>query len=95
MHSQKHNADRNIQKLREVEVLISQGMNPDEASHQAGVNKRIFYQWRKEYGRIQVDQSERFIDLEKENLRLKQLMADKGLATPMLTESRSEESKNF
>ena len=77
MHSEIQKAEKNIQKLREVEVLISQGLNPPEASKQAGISIRTFYRWRKEHGRMRVDQAKRLIDLENENLRLKRHMAIK------------------
>ncbi|MCH7887370.1 MAG: transposase, partial [Candidatus Marinimicrobia bacterium] len=78
-----------IQKLKEVEVLISQGVNPPDASRQAGISIRTFYRWRKDYGRMRVDQAKRLIDLEKENLRLKHLMADKRFDTQILKETLS------
>lgn len=89
MRSQKYKREKNIQKLKEVEVLISQGMNPPEASRQAGISIRTFYRWRKDYGRMRVDQAKKLIDLEKENLRLKYLMADKGFDTQILKETLS------
>ena len=89
MRSQKHKAERNIQKLREVEVLISQGVTPPDASRHAGISIRTFYRWRKDYGRMRVDQAKKLIDLEKENLRLKYLMADKGFDTQILNETLS------
>ena len=48
MCSQKHKAEKNIQKLRDVEALISQGMNPPDASRQANISIRTFYRWRKD-----------------------------------------------
>lgn len=77
MHSEKQKAEKNIQKLKEVEGLISQGMNPPEASRQVRISIRTFYRWRKEYGRMRVDQGKRLIDFENENLRLKRHMAIK------------------
>ena len=84
MSSQKHKAEKNIQKLRDVEALISQGLNPPDASRQADISIRTFYRWRKDYGRMRVDQARRLIDLEKENLRLKHLVSDKGYDTQIL-----------
>ncbi len=92
MRSQKCRAEKNIQKLKEVEVLISQGMKIPEASRQAGISIRSLYRWRKEYGRMPADQAKRLIDLEKENLRLKHLMADKGFDSQILKETLSLDS---
>lgn len=78
MHSKKQKAESNIQKLKEIEELIGQGANPPEASRQVGISLRTFYRWRKEHGRMRVDQARRLVDLENENLRLKLLMASKG-----------------
>jgi len=94
MHSQKQKAEKNIQKLREVEVLISQGMNPPEASRQAGISIRTFYRWRMEYGRMRVDQAKRLINLESENLRLKRRMAIKERKIKILKETLSLESED-
>lgn len=78
MRSQKQKAESNIQKLKEIEELIGQGVNPPEASQQVGISLRTFYRWRKEHGRMRVDQARRLVDLENENLRLKLLMESKG-----------------
>ena len=48
----KHTTEKNISKLKEIEVLISQGLNPPEISGQIGISIWPFYRWRKEYGRM-------------------------------------------
>jgi putative transposase len=68
-----------IQKLREAEVLLSQGRNVSEACRQIGVTDNTYYRWRKEYGGVQTDQAKRLKDLEKENARLKKLVAEADL----------------
>ena len=65
-----------IGKLREAEVLLSQGMNVEEVCRKIEVTKVTFYRWRKEYGRLRVDQARRLKELETEIGRLKKLMAD-------------------
>ncbi|MCH8304843.1 MAG: transposase [Candidatus Marinimicrobia bacterium] len=95
MRPRKYSTEKIIVKLREAEVLISQGMDVDEVSRQIGVSRQTFYRWRKEYGGMRVDQARRLKLLEKENLRLKHLVADKELDIQILKETLSLESKNF
>ena len=95
MRPRKYTTEKIIVKLREAEVLINQGMDADEASRQIGVSRQTFYRWRKEFGGMRVDQARRLKLLEKENLRLKHLVADKELDIQILKETLSLESKNF
>ena len=95
MRPRKFSTEKIIIKLREAEVLISQGMDADEASRQIGVSRQTFYRWRKEFGGMRVDQARRLKILQKENLRLKHIVADKELDIQILKETLSLESKNF
>ena len=95
MRPRKFSTEKIIVKLREAELLISQGMDADEASRQIGVSKQTFYRWRKEYGGMRVDQARRLKLLQKENLRLKHIVADKELDIQIIKETLSLESKNF
>jgi len=65
-----------IGKLRQAEVLLSQGAAIAEASKKIGVTEQTYYLWRKEYGGMRVEQAKRLKELEKENARLKKLVAD-------------------
>jgi transposase-like protein len=76
-----------IGKLREAEVLLSQGMAIGEASRKIGVTAHTYYRWRKEYGGMRVDQAKRLRELEKENGRLKKLVADLSLDNAILKEA--------
>ena len=84
-----------IKKLREAEVLIAQGMITSQAARQIGVTEQTYYRWRKEYGGIRIDQAKKLKSLEKENLQLKKLVAEKELDIQILRETLSLESKNF
>ena len=95
MRPRKFSTEKIIVKLREAEVLISQGMDVDEVSRQIGVSRQTFYRWRKEFGGMRVDQARRLKVLQKENLRLKHIVADKELDIQILKETLSLESKNF
>jgi putative transposase len=76
-----------IGKLREAEVLLSQGSTVGEASRKLGVTEQTYYRWRKEYGGMRVDQAKRLKELEKENFRLKKLVADISLDNAILKEA--------
>ncbi len=76
-----------IGKLREVEVLLSQGSTVGEASRKIGVAEQTYYRWRKEYGGMRVEQAKRLKALEQENTRLKRLVADITLDNAILKEA--------
>jgi putative transposase len=65
-----------INKLREAEVLLSQGATIAVVSKKIGVSDYTYYRWRKEYGGMRVDQAHRLKELEQENSRLKKLVAE-------------------
>jgi len=76
-----------IGKLREAEVLLSQGSTVGEASRKLGVSEQTYYRWRREYGGMRVEQAKRLQELEKENTRLKRLVADISLDNAILKEA--------
>lgn len=76
-----------ISKLREAEVLISQGKTAAEASRAIGISEQSYYRWRKEYGGVSTEQVKRLKELEKENARLKRLVADLSLDKAILKET--------
>ena len=76
-----------INKLREAEVLISQGSTIGEASRKIGITEQTYYRWRREYGGMGVEQAKRLKELEKENTRLKRLVADLSLDNAILKEA--------
>ena len=78
-----------IQKLREAEVLLAQGQTIAQVCKKIGITDQTYYRWRKEYGGIRTDQAKRLKDLEKENARLKRLLADAELDKAILREAAS------
>jgi putative transposase len=76
-----------IGKLREAEVLLSQGSTVGAASRKIGVTEQTYYRWRKEYGGMRVEQAKRLKELEQENSRLKRLVADISLDNAILKEA--------
>ncbi len=80
-------AEQIIGKLREAEVLLSQGSTVGEVGRKLGVTEQTYYRWRREYGGMRVEQARRLKELEKENGRLKRLVADLTLDNAILKEA--------
>jgi putative transposase len=80
-------AEQIIGKLREAEVLLSQGGTVGEVSRKFGITEQTYYRWRREYGGMRVEQARRLKELEKENGRLKKLVADLTLDIAILKEA--------
>lgn len=80
-------AEQIISKLREAEVLLSQGKTAAEACRSLNVSEQTYYRWRKEYGGMGTEQARRLKELEKENTRLKKLVADLALDKAILQET--------
>ena len=76
-----------INKLREAEIMLSQGATVAVVSKKIGVSDYTYYRWRKEYGGMRVDQAHRLKELEQENSRLKKLVADLSLDNAILKEA--------
>jgi transposase-like protein len=86
MARKRYTAEQIINHLREAEILISQGKSIREAARQIGISEQTYYRWRKEYGGMEVSQARRLKELEKENQRLKKLVADLSLDISILKE---------
>ena len=86
MARKSHSPELIINKLREAELLLNQGSTVSEASRKIGVTEQTYYRWRKEYGGMRIEQAKRLKDLEKENARLKKLVADISLDNAILKE---------
>ena len=76
-----------VSKLRQVEVLIGQGMSRLDAIRQIGVVEQTYYRWRKKYGGMGVDQLKELKRLQKENERLRRAVSDLTLDKLILTEA--------
>jgi transposase-like protein len=84
-----YSAEQIVNKLREADVLIGQGLVVKQVCKRIGVTDKTYYRWRKEYGGLKVDQAKRLKELEKENARLKRLLAEAHLDKAMLQEVAS------
>ena len=78
-----------IVKLREAEIFESKGLTQVEAAKKLGIAEQTLIRWRKEDGGLRVDQARRFKELEKENIRLKRLVADLSLDKAILKDAAS------
>ena len=86
----RYTPDQIITKLREAEVLQSQGMSVEEAARRLEIASQTYYRWRKEYGDMNKTQVRKLKDLERENLQLKKLVADLSLDNAILKEVLSK-----
>ena len=87
MARQRYKAEEIVGKLRQADVLHSQGMPMAEAIRQLGVSEASSYRWRKEYGGLNGDQLRRLKDLEKENERLRRAVSNRSLDKQILSEA--------
>ena len=84
--ARRSNVEKIIRQLRQAEVLQSQGKTIAQSCKAIGVTEQTYYRWRKEYGRLNLDQAKRLRELEDENNRLKKLVADLSLDKAILKE---------
>lgn len=86
---QKTGAEQVVLKLRQIEVQTAQGKSLAIACRGAEISEQSYYRWRKEYGGLQIDQARRMKDLERENARLRRLVADLSLEKQVLADVAS------
>ena len=89
MARKRHTPEQIIAKLRQAEIEISKGKSVAEAAKVIGVTDQTYYRWRKEYGGLKTDQAKRLKELERENARLKKLLAESLLDQEILKEAAS------
>ena len=87
MARKRYKPEEMVAKLRQVDVLHSQGMSMVDAIRQIGVSEVTFYRWRKEYGGMKTDQLKRLKELEKENQRLRTAVSDLTLDKMILADA--------
>jgi transposase-like protein len=78
-----------VAKLRQIEVLMAHDKTAALACKEAGISVQSYFRWRKEYGGLKLDQAKRLKELERENARLKRVVADLTLEKAMLKEVAS------
>jgi transposase-like protein len=89
MARKRHTAEQVIAKLREAEIELAKGQSVALVVKKLGVTEQTYYRWRKEYGGLRVDQAKRLRELERENSRLKKVVADQALDNAILREAAS------
>ena len=84
MPMQKYKPEQIVTVLRQIEVAVANGKSTPQACKEAGITTQTYYRWRKEYGGLKVEQAKRMKELEKENTRLKRLVAELSLEKQVL-----------
>jgi len=79
MSRKRHTPEQIIRKLREAEVELSKGLTTGDVVRKLGITEQTYYRWRKEYGGLRLDQAKRLKEVDKENSRLKKLLAEQAL----------------
>ncbi len=84
MSKKRFSPEQVVTLLRQIEVAISQGKSVVVACREAGISDQSYFRWRKEYGGLDLEQARKLKDLEKENARLKRLVADLSIEKQVL-----------
>jgi putative transposase len=87
MPKKRYTPEEIVAKLRQVDVVVSQGQNIADAIRQIGVSEVTYYRWRQEYGGLKADQVKRLKELEQENSRLRRAVSDLTLDKLILQEA--------
>ena len=86
MPKKRFNPEQIIAKLREAEVELANGQKIGPICRKLAISEQTYYRWRREYGGLRVDQAKRLKQLERENTRLKKVVADQALDISILKE---------
>ena len=89
MGKKRYTPEQIVAKLRQAEVELAKGQAAGLVCKKLGISEQSYYRWRREYGGLTVDQAKRLKDLDKENARLKKLVADQALDMAILKEISS------
>lgn len=89
MARKRYTSEQIIGKLRAIEVHLNSGLTAEQAARREEISVQSYFRWRKEYGGMTVDQAKRLKEMEKENARLKRLVAELSLDKQMLQEVAS------
>ena len=89
MPTKRYSTEQIVGKLRQADVALGRGLRVPQMCKKLGISEQTYYRWRKEYGGLRLDQAKRLKELERENTRLKQLVADQALGNAILKEVAS------
>ncbi len=84
MSTKRYKPEQIVNLLRQIEVAVANGKTTPQACRDAEITVQTYYRWRKEYGGLKLDQAKRLKELEKENSRLKRLVAELSLEKQVL-----------
>jgi len=84
MSTKRYKPEQIVNLLRQVEVANAKGKTTPQAAREAGITEQTYYRWRREFGGLMLDQAKRLKELEKENSRLKRLVAELSLEKQVL-----------
>jgi putative transposase len=87
MANKKYSPEQAVAKLRQIDVLVGEGQSIHQACKEAGITDVTYYRWRKEYGGLKGDQARRLKELERENQRLKRIVADLSVEKAILKDA--------
>ena len=91
MPRKRYSTEQIVTKLRQAEVELGRGLRTPQVCKKLGVSEQTYYRWRKEYGGLRLDQAKRLKELERENTRLKKLVADQALDNMILKPRETSE----
>ena len=86
MSRKRYKPEQVVNLLRKIEIEIANGKKAAQAAREEGSCEQTYYRWRKEFGGLKLDQAKRLKELEKENSRLKRLVAELSLEKQVLRE---------
>ncbi len=89
MPRKQYGTEQIVTKLRQAEIELGRGLRTPQVCKKLGVSEQTYYRWRREYGGLRLDQAKRLKELERENTRLKRLVADQALDNAILKEVAS------
>ena len=84
-----HKPEQIVKKLREADAAIAAGSTVEQVCRQLGISDATYYNWRKQYGQMKLNQIKQLKAVQKENSRLKKLVADQALDNAILKEALS------
>src|ERR1700693_4880131 len=84
MPMKRYKPEQIVTQLRQIEVAVANGKTTPQACKEAEITVQTYYRWRKEYGGLKLEQAKRLKELEKENSRLKRLVAELSLEKQVL-----------
>jgi putative transposase len=84
MPMKRYKPEQVVNLLRQIEVEIANGKTTPQACKEAEITQQTYYRWRKEYGGLKLDQAKRLKELERENAKLKRLVAELSLEKQIL-----------